>query len=279
MLSDIIKTNSSDIYSSVISRYVEDSDNKTNRQLISEIYNILKKDYRNEYFYKNTILNEILIKLHKVESTIALTEIPVSNSIADIIMINGVPKVYEIKTELDNFYKLEGQINDYYKAFEYVSVVTSESNIDKLKEFLQSLGNWSYSKCVGIYYIDSDSNLKLKKSPKSYKGCLDKKTMFQILRKKEYETILQNMNLSLPKVSQFHYYSECLNLFSSQPIEKVYNEFFSILKTRSVITNEELKIIPEELREVVYFSKVKQVDYDKLQLFLNALYTNKKERA
>ena len=56
MLSDIIKTNYSEIYSSVISRYIASPENKTNRQLISEIYNILRNDYRNEYFYKNTIL-------------------------------------------------------------------------------------------------------------------------------------------------------------------------------------------------------------------------------
>ena len=52
MLSDIIKTNYSEIYSSVISRYIASPENKTNRQLISEIYNILRNDYRNEYFYK-----------------------------------------------------------------------------------------------------------------------------------------------------------------------------------------------------------------------------------
>lgn len=279
MLSDIIKTNYSEIYSSVISRYIASPENKTNRQLISEVYNILRNDYRNEYFYKNTILNQLLIKVHKIETTIALTEIPVANSIVDILMINGKPKVYEIKTELDNFSKLKGQLYDYFKAFEYVSVVTAETNVEKLQLFLKSLKDCSFCEFVGIYFIDKNSNIQMVQEPHSYKNLLDKHTMFKILRKKEYETILQNQGILLPNVSQFKYYSECLKIFQTIPLDIAYNEFFTLLKSRSIIEKDRLERIPEELREVVYFSNIKEKEYDEIYNFLNLIYDYKKEPA
>ena len=46
-------------YVSVVKRYVKDPENKDNEQIISEIYSYLKNNYRNEYFYKNTLLNKL----------------------------------------------------------------------------------------------------------------------------------------------------------------------------------------------------------------------------
>lgn len=194
-------------------------------------------------------------------------------------MINGKPKVYEIKTELDNFSKLEGQLFDYFKAFEYVSVVTAESSVKKLQLFLKSSNDSSLCEFVGIYYIDKNSNLQMVHEPHSYKDLLDKHTMFKILRKKEYEKILQNQGLSLPNVSQFDYYSECLKMFQSIPLDIAYNEFFTSLKSRSIIKKEQIEKIPEELREVVYFSNIKEKEYDEIDNFLNLLYDYIKEPA
>ena len=50
---------------------------------------------------------------------LALTELPVGDSKADFIMINGRGVVYEIKTDLDNLLRLENQIRDYYRLGVY----------------------------------------------------------------------------------------------------------------------------------------------------------------
>ena len=57
------------------------------------------------------ILNQLLIKKHDVYNTAALTELPIGESKADFIMINGRGIVYEIKTDLDNLVRLENQIH------------------------------------------------------------------------------------------------------------------------------------------------------------------------
>lgn len=63
----------------------------------------MDKEYRNEYFYKNTIFNQLLVQKHDLYNTAALTELPIADSKADFVMINGKGVVYEIKTDLDNF--------------------------------------------------------------------------------------------------------------------------------------------------------------------------------
>ncbi|WP_235427243.1 sce7726 family protein [Cohnella kolymensis] len=109
-----------------------------NKDVISQIYKTMLKSHRNEYIYKNTLLNKLLLGRHSIKSTIALTEIPIEKSKADFILINGKAVVYEIKTELDNFDRLIGQLKDYYKAFDYVCVITSESNYKNVLTLLQN---------------------------------------------------------------------------------------------------------------------------------------------
>ena len=53
---------------------------------IKYTYNELRKQYRNEYIYKNTFINEMLIKDYGVKNTVIINEFRVGNSIADLVM-------------------------------------------------------------------------------------------------------------------------------------------------------------------------------------------------
>lgn len=164
-------------YIAAIRRYIVDSTGKTNEECISEIYQYLKNEYQNEYYYKNTLLNKLLLGVHSPHTTTALTEVPISNSKADFILINGKAVVYEIKTALDNFERLSGQIEDYYKAFSRVVVVTSEGNFDEVQRRLQNSP-------VGICLLTSKGTLSVRKEPIEYNDMLSKTVMFKILQKK-----------------------------------------------------------------------------------------------
>ena len=102
-----------DSFFECVRRYVK-TDDATIGEAISEIYHFMNYEYRNEYYYKNTILNQLLIKKHDLYNAAALTELPIGNSKADFIMINDRGVVYEIKTDLDNLIRLENQLKDYY---------------------------------------------------------------------------------------------------------------------------------------------------------------------
>jgi hypothetical protein len=254
-------------YVVAIKRISTDPENKTNRQIISEIYQYMTGNYRNEYIYKNTLINKLLFnaKNHSIENTTALTEIPVGKSKADFILINGIAKVYEIKTELDNFDRLESQMHDYYRAFDYVNVVTSQDKITMVKKLLSGTK-------TGIYLLDKNLNLNEEKKAICERKYLDHKTIFKILRRKEYENILIAHCGSLPDVSQFDYYKECFKKFTEIDIKKAYSYFRKELKKRCIIEKQYFTSLPNQINSLVYFSNIKKADIEKLSLFLNSTY-------
>ena len=254
-------------YIQVINRYIDQPVGKNNKQLVSEMYHVLKQDYRNEYFYKNTLLNKLLLGVHSVNTTTALTEIPIANSKADFVLINGKAVVYEIKTELDNLERLENQINDYYKAFDHVAVVTCKENLQVLKKKIEMIG-----KPVGIYILQKRGTITTIQKPQAYSVELDAEILFKILRKQEYEEILFNKYKHLPDVSEFKYYSECKKMFLEIPLEEAYLSVLKLLKKRSQIIKDEFSKIPYELKFLAYFMNLKSDDYKKITKFLNESY-------
>ena len=264
---DLIQGQKNDVYISVIKRFVQDPLSKNNGEIISEIYSYMSKNYRNEYFYQNTLLNKLLLGRHSINTTTALTQIPINKSKADFILINGKAVVYEIKTELDNLERLESQINDYFKAFDHVAVVTYNENVTAIQKKIDSIG-----KPVGIYVLQNRGTIKTIQKPEKYRNALDSKIIYKILRKPEYEEIILNKYGFLPNVSAFEYYSECRKLFEKMPIEESYEWVLKLLKKRTKIIKNEYKEIPYELKFLAYFMDLKSEDYEKIRCFLNQAY-------
>ena len=267
MLRHFINGKADNVYSSVIRRYTSDAGQKNNRELISEIYCELKYAYRNEYFYKNTLLNKLLLGVHSVNTTTALTEMAIAKSKADFILINGKAIVYEIKTELDNLERLSSQIDDYYKAFDHVAVVTYEKNLSQLQKVLESI-----DKPVGIYILRRNGKLGTIRKPQRYTSDLDREVIFKLLRKSEYEEIIAQRYGYLPEVTQFRYYSACKKMFLQIPVEESYLLVLRILKKRMQIEKEEFAKIPYELKFLAYFMELTYDDYQKLGVFLECQY-------
>lgn len=266
-LNAFIQGNSPYSYVTAVERYLKNEDG-TNLQKISEIYSYLCKNHRNEYCYKNTLLNTLLVKhpSHNLKNTSALTEITVCKSKPDFILINEKSVVYEIKTGLDNFDRLKGQLNDYYKAFDNVVVVTDSNSINllypKLEEFT----------FTGISILNDDLSINEIRESVSYTENLDPLVMFKILRKYEFEKIIMDFFDKLPVVSQFEYYDVCFDMIKKLDIGIFFTAFKNELKKRCVIIESEFLKLPEELKLLGYFSSLKQKDFSKLQDFLRKPY-------
>jgi hypothetical protein len=246
MLHDLLSGKQNEVFEYVVRRYISDPEGKNYAELVSEIYKYMGKEYRSEYFYKNTMLNKLLIKKHDYRNTIVLTELPVANSKADFIMINGRGVVYEIKTELDNLERLDSQITDYYKAFKEVVIVTYENNIDKVFDVVPE--------SVGVMVLTKRRALKTIRESKETTEGLDMSVMFEILRKYEFEEIIKKQGWKLPEVSQFVYYKECYKLVSKLSKEELQQEMLAQLKKRMKIEVVEFAMeMPEELRFLSYF--------------------------
>lgn len=261
-LRNLMKYNTDEIFE-IVSRQ-NNLENCSNIDRIKTVYHYLSKYYRNEYFYKNTILNKLLLGVHSVNTTTALAEINIGSAKPDFILINGKSVVYEIKTELDNLERLEGQIYEYYKVFDHVAVVTYEKNLPNILKKLSEI-----DRPVGIYILQKNARLKTIIHPLQYRNDLDKYQMFKVLRKQEYENIILKYYKTLPKTTQFRYYTHCEELFLNINIEWLYREFLIELKKRGKIDKEKFSKIPYELKYLVYFMKFNNRDYQQLELFLS----------
>lgn len=251
------------LISKVVKRYeLSYNGESKNENIISEIYEYLGSSYRNEYFYKNTLLNKLLINAHRLKTTTALTEVPIAKSKADFIMINGKAFVYEIKTELDTFERLESQITDYYKVFDHVCVVTSENQSEEL------LVRFKDSP-VGIYVLSNKNTLRRLKEPETYRDRLQKDQIFKILNKPEYENIVKRIQKQLPNVTPVNYYSECKKIVCDMQLDELYDLFLKELKKRNRIDIIDFGSIPYSLRFLVYFSKFQKSQLEELNKYLN----------
>lgn len=258
----LVEDMNSTVYSTIIEKYIDTSIVHTNREAISEVYNFMRKQYRNQYFYKNTILNKLLLGVHSINTTTALTEIPISTSKADFVLINGKAVVYEIKTELDNLERLEGQINNYYKAFDHVCVLTCDEYAPILLE------KFADTK-VGVYVLTKKETIKRLKEPAKFDKLLDLNVIFKVLNKPEFEEILTCHYNKLPVTTQVKYYSKCRELFLNIPLQEAYQLFLKQLKKRNAVENKNsFEHVPYELKSLVYFSQYSDSDYTNLENFL-----------
>lgn len=246
-----------------VKRFIKD-ESSTIGDAISTVYHFMDYEYRNEYFYKNTILNQLLIEKHDLYNTAAITELPIGTSKADFIMINGRGVVYEIKTDLDNLIRLDNQINDYYKVFSYVNVVVGNRQLSHVKEFLKN-------KPVGIYVLNKEGNLRCRKKADYYTDKLSHEAMFQVLRKAEFESIIIKKFHKLPAVNNFQYYRECLKWFGQINIFTAQREVMKCLKNRTLlrVENKIEEEVPYQLRFYAYFSKKIKLDYRIINTFWN----------
>ena len=242
----------------------------TYKSVISDLYQELKLNHRNEYFYKNELLNSLLIQNGKISFCSALTELPVANSKTDMIFIdeNNVGTVYEIKTELDTLNRLESQIQDYYKAFSYIYVVTSANHLHQLEQVLEGTN-------VGIIELTNDNEFVYRKEAAYNANSLSHDVLFRILRKKEFESIVLKYFGKLPGVSDFVYYGTCLELLKNLDIVLFQKEGMSCLRKRNLIRDVEsfTDNVPYELSFYGYFSKKYRNKWDMLGNFLDTKIT------
>lgn len=254
-----------EVYNLAVKLFISQPENNTNRDNFELLYRILKDEYRNEYYYKNTLLNKLLLGVHSINTTTALTELPIADSKADFVLINGKAVVYEIKTELDNLDRLDGQISSYYKAFNHVCILSCESNVNTILSKYKDTP-------VGVYVVTPQETIRRIKEPIKNNSRLAVESMFHMLRKQEYESILLKYYSALPQVSQFKYYDACLGLFRELSVEEVYNDVLKELKHRNAVSSDKFNQIPKSLKSLSYFSELTPSQYDRLNLNLALNY-------
>lgn len=197
----------------------------TYHDYIKFVYKELSKQYRNEYIFKNTFINELLINKYGLKDTIAINEFRVGDSIADIVLFNGTSKAFEIKTELDSNKRLIGQLADYSKIFKESYIVTYETLVDKYLNEDNS---------VGIISLEKHSRgLKMTEiRPSKVNSEIDPECIIRSLRTNEYKSIVKQYFGELPVMNSFNMFDICRDLILQIPLNDLNYLFIEQLKKR-----------------------------------------------
>jgi hypothetical protein len=215
---------------------------KTYNQYLQYVYKALCDGYRCEYVYKNQIINDLLLKKYKLDSTLIINEFRVGNSIVDIAMFNGVSRAFEIKTELDSDKRLNNQLLDYEKLFDECYIVTHESLVGK---YLNQKNN------IGIIVLYKEKNcLKLKEiRPSKRNNTIDCETLIRCLRTVEYKNIVKSFYGKIPDVSCFKMFDTCLLMMKHIPIAELRTLMMTEFKNRK-IEKDVILSSPKELKHL-----------------------------
>lgn len=235
----------------------------TNLALIKTFYKTLEKNYRCEYIYKNTLFNAI-IKEYGLKSTLTLNEFKIGKSIADLVLLNGSAKIYEIKTELDSLDKLEKQISDYLKFADKVYIVTDDAHATQL---LNAYSNSS----VGIVLLNKKNKLETIKEVVADTEHLNFDTLFKVLRKQEYLELTLSTFGYTPDVPNTKIFRCCYELLSSVDILEFQKQVVTKLKERTIQNPKALlsRKTPRELKYICNSLDLNEKEYAILHDFLN----------
>lgn len=231
---------------------------------LNEIYTGLLTNYRNEYVYKNILLNTFVKEHHDQIETIILNEFQINKSKADVVTINGTSSVFEIKTELDSPLRLKTQINDYFKAFNHVYIVTHHSLINK---YLPLLNNGE-----GLIILTSDLKYQTVIEASYLDSMLSIETMMKCLRKQEFTQVNLNLFQEIPNAKDIYLFDAILE--QAQTISPLIyqREFLSMLKRRKL---SEIDLFhstntPEFLKYICYRLDLSKNQYIRLLKNLNS---------
>ncbi|WP_386337634.1 sce7726 family protein [Xanthomonas citri pv. citri] len=210
---------------------------QTVAELLDQVLDGLRRNYRCEYFYKATIADRIVFGRHSPRTASLHVELPVGRSIVDLAVFNGTSTAYEIKTEFDSHRRLSTQTPDYLKVFERVYLVTHPSISPSYLRMLDER--------VGILTLQSNGSLREIRPPNSCGADLDKISLFGMLRSQEYCLALQQQFGAQPEVPNGLRYEHYRRLWEMLSIEEAHRIVVAAMRGRT--TTESMATFVREL--------------------------------
>ncbi len=209
------------------------------------VYHLLFKNYRNEYLYKNTIANKVLLGKYSLNTSSMLTELRVGKCKADAVIINGTSTVYEIKSAYDTFARLQNQIQTYLEVFDHINVITSNSQLSRLGSILPQT--------VGIQVLTDRNTISTIRESKSNRKNTNQSTLFNSMRKDEYLRVIKAYTGAVPDLPNTLMHRECKKIFCKIPAESAHDLTMSMLRTRNKakILGDVLSTTPKSLSAYV----------------------------
>lgn len=211
----------------------------------------LSQNYKNEYFYKNTLVKKLFLEKHSSKDVTMLSEFRVGENKADCVIINGTSTCYEIKTKFDSLKRLPDQLNAFSKIFDKTYVVFDKIHKDNILKCIPSH--------VGMIEFTERGTLKEIKKAEENQQSMDSKTLINSLRKNEYKYIAEKITEKTVNSSNMNIYNDCLDIFLQAESEKLNHLFKKSMKKYRKLDVNFIETLPECLLNTAVSYKLTKI--------------------
>lgn len=213
-----------------------DSNIQSARSLVNQF---VLQHYPNETTIRSNFINKVLLPLNT--DNISIFEFPIGDSRVDICKVNGHSAAYEIKTELDSFFRLEKQLQDYSDVFESVYIIVPESRLSDLhNQNVEKCGIYSYRQLADGSYIFF---CRRKAAPTTN---LNAEKQLQAISKKG---ICELFSVHKSRMTKDELIDSCLSTYTSKHINKAFKRY---LKERYKPNWQHLRLNNDRIYEIDY---------------------------
>ncbi|MED4353635.1 sce7726 family protein [Schinkia azotoformans] len=188
----------------------------------------LKKKFVGHKIVNDIVMNyymgEKKVKYHLAKqfinrpNEVSLFEFNVGSSRLDFARINGHSYAYEIKTELDSLEKLEKQLIDYSRVFEYIHVIVHPKHYNKVYDLVPE-------HCGIATYNSEKSNFPFSyKKKRLLNPNIEPLTQLQTLTVKEINSILKIFGIEATSLTRKEKEEKLLESISPPKINHLFKE-------------------------------------------------------
>ncbi|MCU4331291.1 sce7726 family protein [Acinetobacter pittii] len=232
------------------------------REIYDLSFQILSKQYPNEYVFKNFIANKIFLGKHSLNTATMLSEFHVGMNKADCVILNGKSICYEIKTDYDSLVRLEDQLNSYQQLFDEIYVVCAKKYENTiLNEFPQN---------VGVITLTSRNTLKILRKASQREKSLNRDLLIGSMRQNEYKLLAEEIigeKISLPNMLMFQ---ECASIIHTYKDEEELNKkYIKILKKSRKNNGMFIEHLPNSLTNAAISYKFSKQELQTLIKYFN----------
>lgn len=233
---------------------LEKNKGKSYLQVLRKTYKTIAKHYPNEYVVKNEFLGQRIKKLLGTSKSVVFNEFRVGKAIADLVLFNGDSKVFEIKTILDQEYRLDSQLAEYKKIFNYVYIIVPNEQLGRYGAYDSDIGIITYNQTLNVFKMQRESRRNLN---------MDVDVVMEVLHSKEYLEIIAN-NFELPdEINAFNQFEVSKKLISSLSADCLNEIFVETMKKRN-INNLFFNKINSEFNQICLSMNLKKEERDNM---------------
>jgi hypothetical protein len=235
------------------------------RDLFDTAFSLLKREgFRHEYIYKAALTHNILLGKHSLRTASMLNEFRVGECKADLAILNGTAKVYEVKSERDSLSRLERQVATYAKVFAQVYVITAESHIDAVIA--------SVPRDVGILLLNARHQIQTLREAADRPERTSPAAIFDSIRTDEARRILLSQGVSIPPLPNTELNCALRQLFIKLDPCTAHGSMVRVLKkTRNLLPLSDLVAqLPHSLQTAALSVPLRKLDHTRLVAAANS---------